>query len=87
MKKFDFEILTCLYVLKSEFIYDTFTVMYVCAYVSKHDNVQTVYSTELKFGMNIAHHRRTNPIDLGECRQDKSTRKNSYALRPVESNS
>ena len=45
-KKFDFEILTYLYVLRSlEFIYTIFTVMYECmyvcvrVYVSEHDGV------------------------------------------------
>ena len=44
VKKFDFEILTYLYVLKSpEFIYAIFAVIYVCMcvcmYVSEHDSV------------------------------------------------
>ena len=47
VKKFDFEILTDLYVLRSpEFIYAIFAVyvgvyvcMYVCVYVSEHDSV------------------------------------------------
>ena len=47
VKKFDFEILTHLYVLRSpEFIYAIFSVMYVCVcvciyvcYVSEHDSV------------------------------------------------
>ena len=39
VKKFDFEILTYLYVLRSpEFIYAIFTVMYVCIYVSEHNS-------------------------------------------------
>ena len=39
-KKFDFEITTLLYVLKSpEFMYAIFTVVYVCVYVSEHDSV------------------------------------------------
>ena len=40
VKKFDFEILTYLYVLKSpEFIYAMFMVMYACVYVSEYDIV------------------------------------------------
>ena len=44
MKKFGFEILTYLYVLRpSEFMYAIFTVMfvfmYVCVYVSEHDSI------------------------------------------------
>ena len=39
--------------------------VYVCMYVSEHDSVSTVDSIELKFGMYITGHRRTNPIDFG----------------------
>ena len=49
-----------------------------------------MHSIELEFGMYITDHRRTNPIDFGECRiysffigvQKKST----YSLRSVKSN-
>ena len=40
VKKFDFEILTYLYVLRSpEFIDAIFTVMFVCVYVSERDSI------------------------------------------------
>ena len=64
MKKFDFEIFIYLYVFRSpEFIYAIFAVMYA----NEHDNVQTVHSIKLKFGMYITGLRRTNFIDFGEC--------------------
>ena len=42
--------------------------------------------------MYVTGHRRTNPIDFGEYRMNsfffyRSTKKNSYTLRPMESNS
>ena len=42
--------------------------MGVCVYVSEHDRVWTVHSVELKLGVYITGHRRTNPIDFGEYR-------------------
>ena len=47
-------------------------------------------SIEFKFVMHITAHRRTNPIDFGEYRMNsffyRSTKKNSYTLRSMESN-
>ena len=40
--------------------------MYVC----EHASVWTVHSIELKIGMHITSHRRTNPIDFDECRMN-----------------
>ena len=54
-------------------------------------SIQMVHSNELKFGMYITGHRRTNPIDFGEYRMNsffyRSTKKDSYTLRPMEPNS
>ena len=47
-----------------------------------------------KFGVYITSHRRTNPMDFGEYQINsffffffRRTKKNSYTLRPMESNS
>ena len=72
VKKFDHEILTYLYVMRSpEFIYDIFMVMYVCVYVSEHTS-KPEHSIELKFGMYIIGCRWTNSIDFGECHMHSS---------------
>ena len=44
----------------------TYAYVYVCA--SEHTRFQTAYSIEIKFGMHIKSHRRSNPIDFGEYR-------------------
>ena len=36
----------------------------------KCSSIQMVHSIELKFGMYITSHRRTNPIDFGEYRMN-----------------
>ena len=57
----------------------------------KCSSIQMVHSIELKFGMYITSYRRTNPIDFGEYQMNSffysSTKKNSYTLRPMESDS
>ena len=57
----------------------------------KGSSIQAVHSIELKSGMHITGHCRTNPIDFGKCRMHsffyRSTKKISYTLRPMESNS
>ena len=58
----------------------------VCAYVSEHDSVKTVYPLEFKFRMHITR----DFIDFGECRTHgfyRNTRKKSYELWSMESNS
>ena len=97
VKKFDFQILKYLYVLSPlEFIYAIFGVMhvrmcvcaYVCVYVSEHDSIYMVHSIQLKFGMHIKGHRRTNPYDLvkvGLIVFYKSSKMNFYSLRPMAS--
>ena len=65
--------------------------MCVCMHVSEHDSVLPVYPIELKFGMYMTGHRRTNPTDFGKCRMYsffyRSTKKNPYTLRHMELNS
>ena len=47
-----------------------------------------VHSIEFKFSMYITGYRRTNPIDFGEYEINSFfSKKNSYKLRPMESNS
>ena len=49
-----------------------------------------MHSTEFKFDMYITGHPQTNSIDFGESWMDsffyRSTKKNSYTLRPMDSN-
>ena len=68
--------------------------LYITAYgvkFFKRSSIQMIHSIDLKFGMHIISHRRTNPIDFGEHRMNnffyRSTKKNSYTLRPMEPNS
>ena len=54
-------------------------------------SIQMVHSIELKFGMYITVHCRTNSVDFGENRMNSffftGVRNNSYTLRIMESNS
>ena len=60
----------------------------VCKWVNSIAS-KTVHSTDRRFGMYITGNHRTNLIDFGEYRMHsffyRSTRKNSYTLRPMES--
>ena len=73
VKKFDFEILTYIYVLRSiEFIYDIFKGMYVCMCLCVFVfvcvlRVKIVYTIELKVVVYVTDHRLANLIDLSEC--------------------
>ena len=58
---------------------------------SKCSSIQMVHSIELKFSMYIIGHRLTYCIDFAELKINSfffynSTKNNSYALQPVESN-
>ena len=56
----------------------------------KGSNIQMVNSIKLKLGMYIIGQNRTNAIDFDDCRMCsifKRVQKNSYTLRPMESNS
>ena len=59
----------------------------------KRSSIQTAHSIELKFGMRVIVHRLIYCIDFGEFSNNSfffffmSTKKNSYTLRPMESNS
>ena len=45
-----------------------FVCVYVFLYVSECDSAETVRLIELKLGMHVTGHRRTNPIDFCKCR-------------------
>ena len=64
--------------------------MFVRGYMTEHDRVWKMHSIELKFGMYDIAHRPTNCVDFGKLRINssfyRSTKNNSYALQPMESN-
>ena len=70
MKKYDFDILTYLYVLRApEFVHTIFTVMYACMCVCMRlimAAFKNVHWIKLKFEIYIIGHQGTNPVDFGE---------------------
>ena len=52
----------------------------------KGSSTQMMDSIELKFGMYIINHHRTNPIDLGECRMYKFFYKSALKFSNLKKN-